>query len=239
MVGWQKRSITQISSSPTTPLWNQRPNGGGSSRRSTPVIYLAATATAITHEPRHGGCMGREIKRVALDFDGKRTLDQVCAIANLNAPGQTVIAGNRTAVERAIEAASQRGARRALMLPVSAPFHSPLMKPVRETFGPLLDATVFSNPKVPVVSNVDAQDVRTGEAARSALIRQVDAPVRWVESVRHIYAVHGATHYAEVGPGKVLSGLMRRIEKGVARLKLDEPESLVESCKMLVGGNAN
>ena len=161
--------------------------------------------------------------------------NQICTIANLNAPGQTVIAGDRAAVERAIEGASQAGARRAVMLPVSAPFHSPLMEPVREALGPLLFDTDFADPSVPVVCNVDAEDVSSGDAARDALIRQVDAPVRWVESVRHIFESHNVTHFVEVGPGKVLSGLMRRIEKGLARLAVDGPESLGN----LVEGNEN
>lgn len=152
--------------------------------------------------------------------------EQVCTIANLNAPGQTVIAGDRAAVERAMEGASQAGARRAVMLPVSAPFHSPLMVPVREALAPLLFDVEFADPRVPVVCNVDAQDVTTGETARDALIRQVDAPVRWVDSVRHLSEAHKVTHYVEVGPGKVLSGLIRRIEKGLTRLELEGPESL-------------
>jgi [acyl-carrier-protein] S-malonyltransferase len=161
--------------------------------------------------------------------------DQVCAVANLNAPGQTVIAGDRAAVERAVEEASNRGARRAVMLPVSAPFHSPLMEPVRLELGPMLEQTRFSNPEVPVVCNVDARDIATGGAARSALIRQIDAPVRWVESMQHICGSHAATHFAEVGPGRVLSGLMRRIEKSTTNLKLDGPETL----EMILEGNAN
>ena len=111
------------------------------------------------------------------------TATEICAVANYNSPEQTVIAGHKAAVERAIPLLQARGAKRALMLPVSAPFHSPLMAPARAGLEPLLRATPFRDPVVPVVTNVDARPVTTGDAAREAVIRQVDSPVRWVESV--------------------------------------------------------
>jgi [acyl-carrier-protein] S-malonyltransferase len=152
----------------------------------------------------------------------------VCTVANLNAPEQTVIAGHRGAVERAVALASSRGAKRALMLPVSAPFHSPLMAPAREALRPLLEATSFAEPRVPVVTNVDARPARTGEQAREALVRQVDAPVRWVESVRWMAERERVGRWLEVGPGTVLAGMIRRIVPSARPLSVGEAERLDE-----------
>ena len=135
---------------------------------------------------------------------------QVVAVANLNSPGQTVIAGSREAVERAVTLAKERGAKKAVLLKVSAPFHSPLMAPAREGLEPLLAETKFADPAVPVVTNVDARPATTGTAARDALVRQVDSPVRWVESVEHMAQEMGVDTFFELGPGKVLSALIRR-----------------------------
>ena len=150
---------------------------------------------------------------------------QECAVANYNAPIQTVIAGHAAAVERAVALAKERGARRALMLPVSAPFHSALMWPAREALTPLLEAADFDDPEVPVVSNVDARPMTSGAAARDALIRQVDGPVRWVESVRWMVEEKGVERFVEIGPGNVLTGLIRRIAPGVQATSLSEPEA--------------
>ena len=136
---------------------------------------------------------------------------EVVEVANYNAPEQTVIAGHAGAVERAVEAAREAGARRAVTLPVSAPFHCRLMTPAREAMEPLLAEVDFSDPRVPVVCNVDAREVTTAEEARSALLRQIDSPVRWVESVRQLAAGLDEPLWVEVGPGNVLSGLARRI----------------------------
>jgi [acyl-carrier-protein] S-malonyltransferase len=154
------------------------------------------------------------------------TGDELCAVANLNAPEQTVIAGHRAAVERAMALAKERGAKRALPLPVSAPFHSPLMQPARQGLQPLLDATKFADPRPPVVSNIDARPVREGAAARDALARQVDGPVRWVESVRWMASEGGVTTFVEVGPGNVLTGLVRRIAPQARTLAVNEPGDL-------------
>ncbi|MGE5232486.1 MAG: ACP S-malonyltransferase [Acidobacteriota bacterium] len=152
---------------------------------------------------------------------------EVCAVANYNSPEQTVIAGHRAAVERAMALAKQRGAKRALALPVSAPFHSPLMRPAREGLEPLLRATVFREPEVPVVCNVDAAAVESGAAACDALVRQVDGPVRWVESVERL-AASGVSIFVEIGPGAVLSGLIKRIVPGAQAFSLAEPAALGE-----------
>jgi [acyl-carrier-protein] S-malonyltransferase len=150
----------------------------------------------------------------------------VCAIANLNGPGQTVLAGHRQAIERAVALAKERGVRKATLLAVSAPFHSPLMRPARLGMAELLAQTEVRDPRVPVVTNVDAVPVATGEAARDALVRQVDSPVRWVESVAWMASHAGVDTFLEVGAGSVLSGLIRRIATGVQAATLAEPEQL-------------
>ncbi len=151
---------------------------------------------------------------------------EVCAVANYNSPEQTVIAGARGAVERALVAAKQRGAKRAIPLPVSAPFHCALMRPARAGLTPALAAATFAAPRWPVVVNIDASTVRTGAAARDALVRQIDGPVRWVESVRRLVEVHGVGRFVELGPGSVLSGLIRRIAPEAETIALAEPEAL-------------
>jgi len=160
---------------------------------------------------------------------------EVCAVANLNGPGQTVLAGHRQAIERAVVLARERGARKATLLPVSAPFHSPLMRPARLAMAELLAATEFRDPEVPVVTNVDAAPVTSGAAARDALVRQIDSPVRWVESVEWMAARAGVEALLEVGPGNVLSGLNRRIVAGVQAASLADPEQLQ---KLLAGWEA-
>jgi [acyl-carrier-protein] S-malonyltransferase len=156
------------------------------------------------------------------------TADETCAVANYNSPEQTVIAGHTGAVERAMKLAKERGAKRALPLPVSAPFHSPLMAPARAGLEPQLEATAFGDPRVPVVTNVDAAPVTQGSAARQALIRQVDGAVRWVESVRWMAGPGGISTFVEVGPGAVLTGLGKRIAPEATWLSLQEPEQLDE-----------
>jgi [acyl-carrier-protein] S-malonyltransferase len=140
--------------------------------------------------------------------------EQVVAPANFNSPEQTVIAGHADAVTRASALCTERGAKRAIPLPVSAPFHCSLMAPARRRMQPLLEAAAFSEARFPVVTNVDASPASAGEALRDALVRQIDSPVRWVESVRRL-AGEGADRGLEIGPGNVLSGLVRRIDKGV------------------------
>jgi [acyl-carrier-protein] S-malonyltransferase len=139
---------------------------------------------------------------------------EVVSPANFNSPEQTVIAGHAGAVARACAACTARGAKRAIPLPVSAPFHCSLMAPARDRLRPLLDETRFADAAIPVVTNVDARPRSRGELLREALLAQVDAPVRWVESVR-LLAREGVDRAMEIGPGKVLSGLVRRIEKGI------------------------
>ncbi len=152
--------------------------------------------------------------------------DEVCAVANLNSPGQTVIAGHAGAVERAMSLAQSRGAKKATLLKVSAPFHSPLMLPARQGLEPLLAATEFRDPLVPVVTNVDALPVSSGAAAREALARQVDSTVRWVESVRWMAGPGGVERFVELGPAKVLSALIKRTVEVASNFTVEKPESL-------------
>jgi [acyl-carrier-protein] S-malonyltransferase len=140
--------------------------------------------------------------------------DEVVSAANYNSPEQTVIAGHAGAVERASAACLAKGAKRAIRLPVSAPFHSALMRPARERMRQLLDATEIANAVFPVVTNVDAEPAWRGELLRDALVRQIDSPVRWVESVQRL-AADGVDRALEIGPGNVLAGLVRRIDKAI------------------------
>jgi [acyl-carrier-protein] S-malonyltransferase len=142
------------------------------------------------------------------------TAAEVVVAANFNAPEQIVIAGHAAAVARAGELLRQRGAKRVVELPVSAPFHSPLMLPARQGLAPVLAALPFAPLAVPLYNNVDAAPVQAPEAVRDGLLRQVDAPVRWVELVERMVA-DGFDTFVEVGPGTVLSGLVRRIARGV------------------------
>lgn len=135
---------------------------------------------------------------------------EVVEPVNFNAPAQVVIAGHKAAVERACEAAKARGAKRALSLPVSAPFHSSLLKPASDRLRDYLANVEFSAPQIALINNVDVAIVTDPAAIKDALVRQAASPVRWVETVQHI-AASGATRLVECGPGKVLSGLVKRI----------------------------
>ncbi len=150
---------------------------------------------------------------------------EVVSPANLNAPGQVVIAGTAAAVARAGERARALGAKRAIPLQVSAPFHCALMKPAEERLAPELRAVASRAPNVPVVANVDAQPKRTAPEAIEALIRQVSSPVRWEDVVRRL-ASEGVTAYVEVGPGAVLSGLVKKIARDATILNVSGPEGL-------------
>jgi [acyl-carrier-protein] S-malonyltransferase len=145
--------------------------------------------------------------------------------ANLNSPEQTVISGATAAVDRAIALAKERGARRAVLLQVSAPFHCSLMQPAQDGLGPILQEMPFSTAKVPVVVNVDAAVITDGAQLRDALVRQVTGAVRWTESMQLLVA-KGVTTFVEVGPGKVLSGLLRQIDRSQKCAQVEDPASL-------------
>jgi [acyl-carrier-protein] S-malonyltransferase len=149
----------------------------------------------------------------------------IVAPANMNGAGQVVIAGAKTAVERAGVRAKELGAKRVIPLAVSAPFHCALMKPAEDRLAPELRAMAAHNPRVPVVANVDAMPKREAAAAIDALVRQVSAAVRWEDSVRRL-ASDGVTTYVEVGPGTVLSGLIRKIHREATVAAVGVPEDL-------------
>jgi [acyl-carrier-protein] S-malonyltransferase len=147
--------------------------------------------------------------------------------ANFNAPGQIVISGDVAAVRRACELARQAGAKRAILLPVSGAFHSPLMKPAAEQLAAAIDAVVVRDPGCPIISNVEASEIRSADAVRSALKRQLTHPVRWEDSMRHLLA-RKADPIVELGTGRVLCGLLKSLEAGAVSLALNlgEPKDL-------------
>jgi [acyl-carrier-protein] S-malonyltransferase len=159
---------------------------------------------------------------------------EVVSPANVNGAGQVVIAGHAAAVQRASELAKARGARRAIPLPVSAPFHCALMKPAEDRLAPELRALMVSDPRTAVVANVDALPKRDARGAIEALVRQVSAPVLWEAVVRRL-ASEGVTTYVEVGPGAVLSGLVRKIHKDAAVFSFATPEDLAQVEKLKSG----
>jgi malonyl CoA-acyl carrier protein transacylase len=150
---------------------------------------------------------------------------EILSIANVNAPGQIVIAGTKAAVDRAISVAKARGVRRAVPLPVSAPFHCALMKPAEERLRPLLEGAHFKDLWMSLVSNVDASPIGTATAVRNALVRQVTSPVRWVESVQKMVAM-GVRRIVEIGPGTVLTGLVKRIDPSVELVNVSDVASI-------------
>jgi [acyl-carrier-protein] S-malonyltransferase len=168
---------------------------------------------------------------LGLDEDGVRKACEeaaqgdVVSPANLNAPGQIVIAGSTAAVGRATERAKALGARRAIPLQVSAPFHCALMKPAERRLEPELRSVPTLMPRVPIVANVDGEPKRTAGEAIDALVQQVSMPVRWETVVRRL-ASAGVTAYVEVGPGTVLSGLVKKIDREATILNVEAPDDL-------------
>ncbi|MGB2677336.1 MAG: ACP S-malonyltransferase [Candidatus Acidiferrum sp.] len=175
---------------------------------------------------------------VVLDACKRAAEGEICSPANLNSPEQTVISGHASAVKRAVEIASQLGAKRSMMLAVSAPFHSALMMPAQERLEKDLRATLFSDLQVPLVTNVDADTIRKGDEAREALVRQVTMPVRWQESMR-LLLDEGVNTFLEVGPGRVLTGLMRQIERSVASLNVEDEKSLQATVEKIAGAKTD
>jgi [acyl-carrier-protein] S-malonyltransferase len=151
--------------------------------------------------------------------------EDVLSIANINAPGQIVIAGTKAGIDRAIELAKQHGIRRAVPLAVSAPFHCALMKPAEERLRPVLDDAPLKDLWVSLVSNVDASPIGTATAVRNALLRQVASPVRWVESVERMVAM-GVRRFVEIGPGNVLTGQIKRIDANVELINVSDVPSI-------------
>jgi [acyl-carrier-protein] S-malonyltransferase len=166
---------------------------------------------------------------------GEAAQGEVVQAVNFNAPGQVVIAGHKGAVARAIEACKARGAKRAMPLPVSAPFHSSLMQPAANKLEVFLKDVVFAVPSVPVVNNVDVKIESDPDKIKNALVRQAASPVRWVEIVRAM-AEQGVTHVVECGPGKVLAGLVKRIDPRVQGIAAADRTSLEQALATIKGG---
>jgi [acyl-carrier-protein] S-malonyltransferase len=163
---------------------------------------------------------------------------EVVAPANLNSPEQTVISGHAGAVKRAVEIATQSGAKRAVILPVSAPFHCELMQPAQQRLEEWVKTISFGPLQIPLVTNVAADAIERGEEAREALIRQVSLPVRWEESIRTLLDA-GVEMFVEVGPGKVLSGLLRQIDRSVLCVNVEDEKSLHAAVEKLAHARAS
>ncbi len=170
-------------------------------------------------------------------------VEQVCAaaaqgevvgIANVNSALQIVVAGHRGAVERAVALAAERGGKKSVMLPVSAPFHCALMAPAAEKLRPALAAIAVADPAIPVVRNVDAGVTRTAAEVTPFLLRQVASPVRWTDCVRRL-AAEGATTFVEIGPGRVLTALLKRIVDGARGLSVEDPAGLEKALAAIEG----
>jgi [acyl-carrier-protein] S-malonyltransferase len=204
-------------------------------RDALPLVRLRATAMQEA-VPEGQGAMAAILN---LEDDKVR---EACAAAggvveavNFNAPGQVVIAGEKAAVARAIEQCKARGAKRALPLPVSAPFHSSLLKPAGERLKVELQKITVSAPLIPVINNVDVKSEARPDDIRHALVRQAYSPVRWVEVIQRMLEL-GATHLVECGPGKVLSGLTKRIAPDIPSFALADRKSLEETLACLKAG---
>jgi [acyl-carrier-protein] S-malonyltransferase len=178
---------------------------------------------------------------LGLDDDGARAAceeaaqGEVVQAVNFNAPGQVVIAGHKSAVARAIEACKARGAKRAMPLPVSAPFHSSLMKPAAEKLRLYLEKISFLEMKIPVINNVDVKVETDPVRIKDALVRQAASPVRWAETIRQM-AAQGVTHVFECGPGKVLAGMVKRIDSNLQGMAVADRASLEQALALVKGG---
>ena len=199
-----------------------------------PLVRLRATAMQEAVPVGQGGMaaiLGLSDDEVRLACS-EAAQGEVVEAVNFNAPAQVVIAGHKSAVERACDAAKKRGAKRAVALPVSAPFHSSLLQPASVRLRQALQAIALAQPAIPVVNNVDV--VVESEPARivDALARQAAAPVRWVETIEFL-AANGVTHVVECGPGRVLSGLVKRIAPSLESLSINDATSLGEALNLL------
>ena len=159
---------------------------------------------------------------------------EVVSPANINTPEQIVVAGHAAAVKRVMEQALAAGAKRAIPLPVSAPFHCSLMRPAQQRLAPELAVIPFKDLSVPLVNNVRAELIRTGSEARQGLIDQIPSPVRWEPSIRRLLDA-GVTQFVEVGPGRVLTGMMRQIDRSAAATNVEDSKSLEKTLAALQG----
>jgi [acyl-carrier-protein] S-malonyltransferase len=182
--------------------------------------------------------LGMPIEQLqAVCVEAAGTDGEVVSPANINSPDQIVISGNAGAVQRAADLAKAKGAKRAIMLKVSAPFHCALMQPAREALAKDLHALHFNSPNFPVVKNIDGSATADGTEARRALVHQVTGAVQWVKSMRTAIE-SGVTTFIEVGPGKVLCGLMRQIDRGKTCLNVEDESSLQKTLSQLQNNNA-
>jgi [acyl-carrier-protein] S-malonyltransferase len=178
---------------------------------------------------------------LGLDDDAARAAcaeaaqNEVVQAVNFNAPGQVVIAGHKAAVARAIEACKARGAKRAMPLPVSAPFHSSLLKPAGDRLKVYLENLSIQKPEIPLINNVDVEVETNASRIKDALVRQAASPVRWVETIRKM-ADEGATHVVECGPGKVLAGLVKRIDGRLTGIAAADRAGLEQALATVKGG---
>jgi [acyl-carrier-protein] S-malonyltransferase len=180
-----------------------------------PTEQAAAVTEALADPANPAETISEAVSRVSA----------VVSPANMNSPDQTVISGDREAVERAAALCKEAGAKRTVMLPVSAPFHCALMQPAQERLASALESVAFLDPAFPVAANVDARLLTRGPEVRDALVRQVTGAVRWVECIQ-LLQQSGVTHSIEVGPGKVLTGLNRQIDRSLLTLNVEDPASL-------------
>ncbi|PQV51984.1 ACP S-malonyltransferase [Paraburkholderia sp. BL21I4N1] len=206
-------------------------------RDAVPLVRFRAQAMQTAVPVGEGGMAAI----LGLDDDTVRAVCAEASIAgvveavNFNAPAQVVIAGHKAAVEKACEVAKAKGAKRALPLPVSAPFHSSLLKPASDQLREYLASVDLQVPAIPVINNVDVAVVNEPAQIKDALVRQAAGAVRWVESVQAI-AAQGVTHVIECGPGKVLAGLTRRIDGNLIGASVFDPASLEETLKLVTAG---
>jgi [acyl-carrier-protein] S-malonyltransferase len=206
-------------------------------RDAVPLVRFRAQAMQTAVPVGEGGMAAI----LGLDDDTVRAVCAEASVAgvveavNFNAPAQVVIAGHKAAVEKACEVAKAKGAKRALPLPVSAPFHSSLLKPASDQLREYLASVDVQVPAIPVINNVDVAVVNEPAGIKDALVRQAAGAVRWVESVQAISA-QGVTHVIECGPGKVLAGLTKRIDGNLVGASIFDPASLEETLKLVTAG---
>ncbi|MFL9991995.1 [Acyl-carrier-protein] S-malonyltransferase [Burkholderia sp. GAS332] len=206
-------------------------------RDAVPLVRFRAQAMQTAVPVGVGGMAAI----LGLDDDTVRAVCAEASVAgvveavNFNAPAQVVIAGNKAAVEKACEVAKAKGAKRALPLPVSAPFHSSLLKPASDQLREYLASVDVQVPSIPVINNVDVAVVNEPAKIKDALVRQAAGPVRWVESVQAM-AAQGVTHVIECGPGKVLAGLTKRIDGNLIGASVFDPATLEETLKLVTAG---
>lgn len=203
-------------------------------RDAVPLVRFRAKAMQEAVPVGQGGMAAilglsdEEVRLACEEAAGGEIVEPV----NFNAPAQVVIAGHKTAVERACEAAKLKGAKRALPLPVSAPFHSSLLKPASDRLREYMENLNFSTPQIPVVNNVDVSALQDAADIKNALVRQAASPVRWVETVQKM-AADGVTHIVECGPGKVLTGLTKRINGDLVAEAIVDQASLDRTLELL------